>query len=313
MRPSLPTTIRPTTRPAARRRPGRDKKDDDDDPDEEALLRDAVPNAEEAVIGEEEADPPPPPKPGVKKVAPAPAPAPAAASRRPPPPKTAASDKPAPAPAKVETAVLHITSAPKGAIVRTKCARSRPHADQPALQDRQHLRAEAGQARLQARDPQGGRQQHQGSQDRREPGEEEARPEEAIVLPPAPMTPAAILVATLAWGVPPRHRCAARGARHRPSRRAAPGASRADAASPRAAAVAAFERARARAASASAVVRDITLPSIERLIQDADIRARQRHRPRTRSGVRAREPGDRARPTRTGSRRATIPIARRPG
>src|SRR4029434_1173798 len=43
-----------------------------------------------------------------------------------PPPKTAAGDKPAPAPAakpapaKVETAVLHITSAPKGAIVRTK-------------------------------------------------------------------------------------------------------------------------------------------------------------------------------------------------
>jgi eukaryotic-like serine/threonine-protein kinase len=98
--------------------PAGDKKDDDDDdPDEEALLRDAVPNAEEAVIGEEEADPPPPPKPGVKKVAPAPAPAPKPKTA---PPKTAASDKPAPAPAKVETAILHITSAPKGAIVRTK-------------------------------------------------------------------------------------------------------------------------------------------------------------------------------------------------
>jgi hypothetical protein len=90
------------------------KDDDDDDPDEEALLRDAVPNAEDAVIGEDDAEEAPPPKPGVKKPAPAPAPKPKA-----PPPKTAAADKPAPAP-KVETAVLHITSAPKGAIVRTK-------------------------------------------------------------------------------------------------------------------------------------------------------------------------------------------------
>jgi serine/threonine-protein kinase len=93
-----------------------DKKDDDDDPDEEALLRDAVPNAEDTVIGEDDADESPPPKPGVKKPAPVPAPAP---KPKAPSPKTAAADKPAPPP-KVETAVLHITSAPKGAIVRTK-------------------------------------------------------------------------------------------------------------------------------------------------------------------------------------------------
>jgi serine/threonine-protein kinase len=97
-------------------------KDDDDEPDEEALLKDAVPNAEDAVIGEDDAETPPPPKAGAKKTAVA------AKTKTPPPPppaaKPAASGKaappPAPAPAKTETAVLHITSAPKGAIVRTK-------------------------------------------------------------------------------------------------------------------------------------------------------------------------------------------------
>jgi serine/threonine-protein kinase len=91
-----------------------DKKDDDDDPDEEALLRDAVPNAEETVIGEDDAEEPPPPKPGAKKPAPAP-------KTAPPPPRTAAGEKsPPPAPPKMQTAVLRITSAPAGAIVRTK-------------------------------------------------------------------------------------------------------------------------------------------------------------------------------------------------
>ena len=86
-----------------------DKKDDDDEPDEEALLRKAVPNAENEVIGEEEAEEAPAAKAGAKK------PAPAA--------KPKAVAKPAPAPVKAdkpETAVLHITSAPAGAIVRTK-------------------------------------------------------------------------------------------------------------------------------------------------------------------------------------------------
>ena len=88
------------------------------------------------------------------------------------------------------------------------------------------------------------------------------------------MTPAALLVAALAWGVPPGAVAPAPpAAAPAPVPPAVPGASRADGASPRAAAVAAFDRARARAASAPAVVRDITLPSIERLIQDADIRA----------------------------------------
>ena len=86
-----------------------EKTDDDDEPDEEALLRDAVPNAENEVIGEEEAEATPAPKAGAKKPAPA-------AKTKAPTAKTAAP----PAPAKVETAVLRITSAPAGAIVRTK-------------------------------------------------------------------------------------------------------------------------------------------------------------------------------------------------
>jgi serine/threonine protein kinase len=74
-------------------------KPDDDEPDEEALLRDAVPDAESAVIGEDDAEQAPPSKPGGKTAKPAPA------------PKAAA---------KVTTAILRLSSSPKGAIVRTK-------------------------------------------------------------------------------------------------------------------------------------------------------------------------------------------------
>jgi serine/threonine protein kinase len=84
-------------------------KGDDDEPDEEALLRDAVPNAEDAVIGEDEAEESAPAKAGAKK---APAAKPKAAA------KTAAAAKAEPP--RPETAILHITSAPEGAIVRTK-------------------------------------------------------------------------------------------------------------------------------------------------------------------------------------------------
>ena len=52
-----------------------------------------------------------------KAKTPAPAPQPREAT---PPPKPAAATSRRPPPAKVETAVLHITSAPAGAIVRTK-------------------------------------------------------------------------------------------------------------------------------------------------------------------------------------------------
>ncbi len=62
-----------------------------DEPDEEALLRTAVPNAENAVIGEGGAE---------------------EAARE----RSAVSKR---APARPETAILHITSAPSGAVVRT--------------------------------------------------------------------------------------------------------------------------------------------------------------------------------------------------
>ena len=77
----------------------------------------------------------------------------------------------------------------------------------------------------------------------------------------------AVLVAALAWGVP-------REAYHpAPTLPASASHQTVDGSSPRAAALAALEAARARAGSASAVVREITLPSIERLIEDADLRA----------------------------------------
>ncbi|HZL17851.1 MAG TPA: serine/threonine-protein kinase [Polyangia bacterium] len=75
---------------------------DDDEPDEEALLRDAVPDAEDAVIGEDDAE-----------ASAAAKPKPAGKSRK------AAAKAEADAP-RVETAVLHFTSAPSGAVVRTK-------------------------------------------------------------------------------------------------------------------------------------------------------------------------------------------------
>jgi serine/threonine protein kinase len=93
--------------PAAEARPPApadkaEKKNEDDDADEEALLRKAVPNAENAVIGEDEAEA----ETGKR----------AAAAGK---PHTAAG-KPAPDVPHVETAILHITSAPAGAVVKTK-------------------------------------------------------------------------------------------------------------------------------------------------------------------------------------------------
>jgi serine/threonine-protein kinase len=87
-------------------------REDDDEPDEEALLRDAVPNAEDAVIGEDDAEESAPAKPGAKKAPPV---KPKAASKPAAKAETAKAEPPKP-----ETAILHITSAPAGAIVRTK-------------------------------------------------------------------------------------------------------------------------------------------------------------------------------------------------
>jgi serine/threonine-protein kinase len=77
-------------------------KEADDEPDEEALLRSAMPNAENAVIGEDDAETAPPGK--------------SAAAAKP-----RATGKPEPAGVPhVETAILHFTSAPSGAVVKTK-------------------------------------------------------------------------------------------------------------------------------------------------------------------------------------------------
>jgi serine/threonine-protein kinase len=74
-------------------------KPDDDEPDEEALLRDAVPDADSAVIGEDDAEVAPAAKAGGKSKKATPAPKPTA---------------------KAATAILHLSSSPKGAVVKTK-------------------------------------------------------------------------------------------------------------------------------------------------------------------------------------------------
>ncbi|HEY4393936.1 MAG TPA: serine/threonine-protein kinase [Polyangia bacterium] len=83
-----------------------EKKPVDQENDEEALLKKAVPNADKTVIGEDEAEEQAPAK---KKPAPL------------PPKHGAVPGKPSIAEIpRVETAVLHITSAPAGAVVKTK-------------------------------------------------------------------------------------------------------------------------------------------------------------------------------------------------
>jgi serine/threonine protein kinase len=74
---------------------------DDDEPDEEALLRTVDPNTETAVIGEDDAEA-------------------AAAGKAKPAGKPRAAAKATADVPRVETAVLHFTSAPSGAVVRTK-------------------------------------------------------------------------------------------------------------------------------------------------------------------------------------------------
>ena len=76
-----------------------EKTAENEDDEEEALARKAVPNAENAVIGEDEAEAPAPRKPAAKARAPLHA---------------------TPEIPQVETAILHISSAPAGAVVRTK-------------------------------------------------------------------------------------------------------------------------------------------------------------------------------------------------
>src|SRR5262249_38519428 len=98
--------------------------DSPDEPDEEALLRQAVPNAETAGIGDEEAnDAPSPPverKPGKTAKATKTGTATASATGEKKDERGGGAIKPPPAAAKPETVSLHITSSPVGAVVRTK-------------------------------------------------------------------------------------------------------------------------------------------------------------------------------------------------
>jgi serine/threonine protein kinase len=84
--------------------PPAEKAEEGADNDEEALLRKAVPNAENAVIGEDEAE----------------ADTTGATKPRPAPKPHATPGKPAPEAPRVETAILHFTSVPAGAVVKTK-------------------------------------------------------------------------------------------------------------------------------------------------------------------------------------------------
>jgi len=84
--------------------PATDKTGEGADTDEEALLRKAVPNAENAVIGEDEAE----------------ADATAGKSKPASKPHAAAPGRPAPEVPHVETAILHFTSVPAGAVVKTR-------------------------------------------------------------------------------------------------------------------------------------------------------------------------------------------------
>jgi serine/threonine-protein kinase len=89
---------------------------EDDDTDEEELLKKAVPNAEQAVIGANGAEPPPakeePEKPPPAKPAPVKVAGAKPSRPAPPPPK--------PKPPVHPTAILHLKTTPVGAIVRTK-------------------------------------------------------------------------------------------------------------------------------------------------------------------------------------------------
>ena len=88
-----------------------------DEPDEEALLRQAVPNAETAVIGDEEATEAPAETKSAKTVKTTKV---AAAASEKKDERGGGSARPSPAPARPETVSLHITSSPVGAVVRTK-------------------------------------------------------------------------------------------------------------------------------------------------------------------------------------------------
>ena len=230
-----------------------DKTGEGADTDEEALLRKAVPNAENAVIGEDEAEADTTttakPKPAAK------------------PHGAASGSRPAPEIPHVETAILHFTSVPAGAVVKTK---ARVLGRTPIA-----LHFKTGNTYeivliKRGYEPATRKVAVHNTKDRKVAVTlKKTPPPEALVLPSPPMR---------ASGVPDR----ARGARGRlvswsssswRRRSSVPRAPRAPADDVDALRAAALEAiARPRAAGGSEVVREVTLPSIERLVEDADLR-----------------------------------------
>jgi eukaryotic-like serine/threonine-protein kinase len=121
---------KPAAAPAVAEKPAADE-----EPDEEELLRQAVPNPENQVIGEEEAEPaagkaaaekhpaakaPEPAKEPAKESLKESAKEPTKVASRTPAPKAPAPPSTRPAPAKTDTIILHISTTPVGAVVRVR-------------------------------------------------------------------------------------------------------------------------------------------------------------------------------------------------
>ena len=245
----------------------------DEDPDEAALLRTAVPNAEQAVIGADGAEPAGKGAEGEKREAsdaakPAHAPGKASPSR--------------PKPKVRETAILHITTKPVGAIVRTsgQVLGRTPinlHFRTGNIYELTFVKSGFAPGAAGARR----RHEHEGQEDRAR-ARAAARAAQAFALPPAPLMSPGSRVPP-AWLTCAVALLAAACARPQP-----PASGRAPAPQPetstpidrervldqaRAAALASI--AKARASALSDVAKTIGVPSVERLVDDGDaVRAR---------------------------------------
>ena len=244
------------------------------DTDEEALLpQGGAERGEDAVIGEDEAEAPT-------------APARTEAGRR-SPQASAIPGKPSMRRSRASRPRSCTSPArPAGRGGEDQGARPRPHADRAALQDRQHLRDRPHQARLRAGHAQGGGAQHEGSQGGRGAEEDAAaqahasstRTDESRVGPGRAVARgrrrrAPAVVGPSAGPAQDFNREPATGLPNLPRRlRSAEPSSVNATTSTRSGPPRSRRIARARAARGSEVVREVTLPSIERLVEDADLR-----------------------------------------
>ena len=226
-------------KPAQAAAGGGDKKQEAEEPDEDALLRDAVPNAETAVIGEDEAE-------------------------------TAGH----PAAKRVEQDARRLQGGQGGhggppsderarrGNRQDEGARPWAHANQPAFQVREHVNR-VREARLPADHPARGGGGDEGSQNRRE-AQEAGRIQAVVVLSPASMTRPSQLIAAVVVTLGAALALGSAGAAGQAaaSRPGAPASSRpsSDLDALRAGALAAIAKARARAAAKGPVIREVSLP-----------------------------------------------------